>query len=54
MLPEKVVLDAAGDLVERFQEVWRREAVHLPLTQGTIETIDEHVRQIPLVSEATP
>lgn len=51
MLPEKVVLDAARELVDRFQEVWRRDCAHLPLTKDTIATIEKHIRQIPLVSE---
>ncbi len=51
MLPEKVVLDAARELVERFQEVWRRESPHLPLTRDTTTAIEKHMEKIPLVAE---
>lgn len=49
--PEKLVLDAAKDTVERFVEVWQREKQHLPLTEQMVRTIDAHFPSIQLVGE---
>ncbi len=48
LLPEKLVLDTAKQTVESFDEVWNKEKHHLPLTQGMIDTINNHLKTIPL------
>lgn len=48
MLPEKLVLDTARQTLEGFHEVWAKEKAHLPLTRSIIETLDDHLRRIPL------
>lgn len=48
LLPEKLVLDAARETVELFQQHWQAEKYHLSLTRKTIKTIEAHVKSIPL------
>jgi serine/threonine-protein kinase HipA len=48
MLPEKLVLDTAKQTVTGFHEVWAKEKAHLPLTKSVIESIEMHLRSIPL------
>jgi serine/threonine-protein kinase HipA len=50
-LPEKLVLDAAGETVARFHASWQAEKKNLALTKGLIETIERHVRTVPIASE---
>lgn len=47
-LPEKPVLDAAKDTVARFHEVWEKEKAHLPQAGKVTETIDAHLRNLPI------
>ena len=48
MLPEKLVLDTAKQIVAGFHEIWAKEKAHLPLTKSMIEAIETHLRSIPL------
>ena len=50
-LPEKLVLDAAGETIARFHTSWQAEKKNLPLSKGLIETIERHVRTVPIASE---
>jgi serine/threonine-protein kinase HipA len=51
-LPEKLVLDAAGETVARFHASWQAEKKNLPsLSKGLIETIERHVRTVPIASD---
>jgi len=50
-VPEKLVLTAARETVERFQEHWRKEKSNLPLTKNMAAAID---RQLTLVPVARP
>ena len=50
-LPEKLVLSAATETVERFMTTWSEEREHLPLSRHIIETIEQHLRKIELVRE---
>ena len=50
-LPEKLVLSAATETVERFMATWSEEREHLPLSRHIIETIEQHLRKIELVRE---
>ena len=51
MLPEKLVLDTARQMVASFHEVWNREKTHLPLSKNMIEVIEKHLRDMPLAGE---
>jgi serine/threonine-protein kinase HipA len=50
-LPEKLVLDAAGETIARFHAYWQADKKNLPLSKGLIETIERHVRTVPIASE---
>jgi len=47
-LPEKLVLDAASETAARFHDVWRAEKKNLPLSRSLIETIEKHIRKVPI------
>jgi len=47
-LPEKIVLDAARETVALFLEHWMAEKNNLPLTREIIETIEAHLRKVPI------
>jgi len=47
-LPEKLVLDAASETVARFHETWKAENKNLPLSKELIETIESHVKKVPI------
>lgn len=49
-LPQKLVLDAARETVERFREVWTSERSHLPLTREVVKAIEVHVETIPIAA----
>lgn len=48
MLPEKLVLDTAKQTVAGFHEIWAKEKAHLPLNKSIIDSIENHLRNIPL------
>jgi serine/threonine-protein kinase HipA len=50
-LPEKIVLDAAKEIIERFHEVWAQEKDNLPLTERAKNVIEEQVTSLPVVGE---
>jgi serine/threonine-protein kinase HipA len=47
-LPEKLVLDTARETVALFHQHWQAEKNNLPLTKAVTETIEAHVRTIPI------
>jgi serine/threonine-protein kinase HipA len=47
-LPEKLVLDTAAETVERFHESWRSEKKNLPLSKTIVESIENHVKKVPI------
>ena len=50
MLPERLVLETARETVELFHRHWQAEKRNLPLSQSVIETIEDHVRKVPVAS----
>jgi serine/threonine-protein kinase HipA len=50
-LPEKLVLDAATETVARFHETWASERKNLPLSKELIETVENHVKKVPIARE---
>lgn len=47
-LPEKLVLDAAHEAVERFHEHWEREKANLPLSAAIINAIEVQLTIVPI------
>ena len=47
-LPEKPVLDAAFETVERFHENWALEKPNLPLSAAVIEAIEAQMKIVPI------
>ena len=52
-LPEKLVLSAGVEMVQKFVDAWAAERDNLPIASQMIETIDRHSRNIELVREIT-
>jgi serine/threonine-protein kinase HipA len=50
-LPQKLVIDAARETVQRFLDVWPARKGELPLLAETTGIIDKHVQSITLVEE---
>lgn len=48
LLPQKLVLDAAGETVEIFHQKWRSEKTNLPLAANVVRAIEDHLRTIPI------
>lgn len=51
LLPERLVIGAAAETVQRFKDVWQSEKANLPLAHNVIEAIDKHAPTIPLYEE---
>lgn len=51
LLPEKLVMDAATETVQRFRQVWNSEKKNLPLAAKVAAMIDVHAPTVPLYSE---
>jgi serine/threonine-protein kinase HipA len=49
-LPGNMVIEAAKETAERFQDVWRTEQKNLPLHQNVIEAIERQLTRVPLTS----
>jgi serine/threonine-protein kinase HipA len=49
-LPSNMVIEAAKETAERFQDVWRTEQKNLPLHQNVIEAIERQLTRVPLTS----
>jgi serine/threonine-protein kinase HipA len=45
-LPEKMVLDTAGETVARFKDVWETEKRNLPLATAVINAVEEHAKTV--------
>lgn len=50
-LPEKLVLNAAKDTVQRFREVWSLERSNLPLSQDVIQAVERQLSLVPLARQ---
>ncbi len=50
-LPEPLVRQAARDTVDRFNEVWRAEKTHLPLSGDAASKIDAHIATLRIVDD---
>ena len=52
-LPERLVLDAGGETVERFMDVWKSGGAIEAISPNAIQPINQLLDQIPIVGEAT-
>ncbi len=50
-ISEKLVTDTARETVTRFKQTWSDEKSNLPLEKKVVETIDAHVKSVPIYSE---
>lgn len=48
LLPEKLVLDTANETVARFHQHWQAEKANLPLVKQIIQTVETHLKTIPI------
>lgn len=49
-MPETIVVETARETVALFHEHWRAEKTNLPLTKEVIDTIDVHVKTVPIAA----
>jgi len=49
-LPERLVLGTAAETVARFHDAWRSEVGNLPLSKAIVDTIETHIRKVPIAS----
>lgn len=47
-IPEKLVLDTAHETVALFHQHWQAEKHNLPMTEQVRETIDAHIKKLPI------
>lgn len=47
-IPEKLVLDTAHEAVALFHQHWQAEKHNLPMTEQVRETIDAHIKKLPI------
>lgn len=50
-LPPKLVSSTAQETVSIFMERWNEEKAHLPIHSDVVETIDAHLKTLPIVNE---
>lgn len=48
LLPEKLVLDTANETVALFHQHWQAEKTNLPLAKEIIQTVEAHLKTIPI------
>lgn len=51
LLPEKLVMDTAREVVQRFRDLWQTEKAHLPVARNVAAAIDAHAPTVPLYQE---
>jgi serine/threonine-protein kinase HipA len=49
-LPEQLVLDTARETVELFHQYWQSEKTNLPLYKEIVQSIDGHLKTIPIAT----
>lgn len=50
-IPKAMALRAARETVQRFREIWAREAANLPMSADVRSAIDAHMRTVPILEE---
>ena len=51
LLPEKLVVSTALEIVDRFQAVWQREKKNLPLAANVIEAVEQHFAKLAITKK---
>ncbi len=51
LLPEKLVVNTAAEIVQRFRQTWQAEKGHLPLADAVVRAIEAHAPTVPLYRE---
>ena len=51
-LPEKLVIDAGVETVQRFRDVWGKEKSDLPITSDMVDKIEKNSRAVTLYEES--
>lgn len=49
-LPEQLVIDTARETVELFHQSWQSEKANLPLSKEIVQSIEKHLKTIPIAS----
>lgn len=49
-LPERLVLDTARETVDLFHQNWQSEKANLPLSKEIVQSIESHLKTIPIAS----
>ena len=49
-LPEKLVMSTVSDTVARMYDIWKEIKTELPLSSLVAESIEEHMRKVPVMS----
>ena len=49
-LPEQLVLDTARETVDLFHQNWQSEKANLPLSKEIVQSIESHLKTIPIAS----
>ncbi len=49
-LPEQLVLNTARETVDLFHQYWQSEKTNLPLSKDIIQTIENHLKTIPIAA----
>ena len=49
-LPEQLVLDTARETVDLFHQNWQTEKANLPLSKKIVQSIESHLKTIPIAS----
>ncbi len=52
LLPEKLVIETARETVDLFHQYWQSEKRNLPLSEGIIESIENHLKVVPIAAES--
>ena len=49
-LPRKLVIDTVTETISLFMERWETEKAHLPMHKDVVDTIDNHLTALPIVT----
>ncbi len=52
LLPQKLVIETARETVDLFHQYWQSEKRNLPLSEGIIESIENHLKVVPIAAES--
>lgn len=53
LLPKALVLDEAGEIIEKFHNSWQWAKQKLPISEKVAKAIESHLKNIPMIQEIT-